>query len=89
MGLIGFIIDNMDRESAYRLGNIAWEYTTLGRAYNAIYYGITYGWRYRENIKNKIYKEWDEHNITPKIKNCIYDYVPQITYPTLNAEKII
>ena len=42
MSFVDFIIENIDKNTAYKLGNIVWEYTTLGRAYNAIYYGITY-----------------------------------------------
>ncbi len=92
MGLLGFIIENTSRETAYKVGTVVWEYSTLGRAYNALYYGITYGWRYRQQLTEKTKEEfneaWEKHHISDRIEyfknkytNYVYDLrIKYITY---------
>ncbi len=79
MGLIEFIIENTSRETVYKTGTIVWEYTTLGRAYNAFYYFIVYGWRYRNQIKDKVSSEvtekLEEHHISLRMEDKKNEYL--------------
>ena len=84
MRIIGFIVENCDRETVYTLGQNLWDYNmvTVKNVYNSIYYGIKYSWKYREKLKQEIMETWDKHNLTWKLQNMVYNSMPRITYST-------
>lgn len=75
MGLIDYVISNVDRDDVFYVGQTLWEYNmlTIGNMWTTMYYSVKYGWKFRDKIWKKIKINIEKYyNQQISIKNITY-----------------
>lgn len=74
MGIIKSTISLFDTDDIFFLTNTMWKYNmiTLTGTYNVMYYGLKYGWKFRNRIYNKLTLFLKKLWIKSNTKNILY-----------------
>lgn len=75
MGLIDFVISNVERDDIFNVGQTLWEYNmiTFGNMWSTMYYSVKYGWRFRDKLWKEIREAIEKYyNQKMYIKNIRY-----------------